>query len=56
MNALFEATIGATEEAIVNALVAGRAMTGHEGHRVTGLPQEKVRDILRRHGRLVAAP
>jgi D-aminopeptidase len=56
MDALFEATIGATEEAIVNALVAGRAMTGHEGHRVQALPQDKVRDILRRHGRLVAAP
>ncbi len=56
MNPLFEATTGATEEAIVNALVAGRTMTGHDGHRVTGLPAEKVREILRRHGRLVAAP
>ena len=53
MGPLFEATVGATEEAIVNALVAGRTMRGHEGHEVLGLPHEKVRDILRRHGLLV---
>ncbi len=56
MDPLFEATIGATEEAIVNALVAGRTMTGIDGHRVVGLPTEKVRDILRRHRRLTGAP
>jgi L-aminopeptidase/D-esterase-like protein len=50
MGPLFEATVGATEEAIVNALVAGRTMRGHEGHEVLGLPQDKVRAILRRHG------
>ena len=50
MGPLFEATVGATEEAIVNALVAGRTMRGHEGHEVLGLPHEKVREILRRHG------
>jgi L-aminopeptidase/D-esterase-like protein len=52
MGPLFEATVGATEEAIVNALVAGRTMTGLKGHRVVGLPHDRVRDILRRHGRL----
>jgi D-aminopeptidase len=52
MGPLFEAAVGATEEAIVNALVAGRTMRGHEGHEVLGLPHEKVRDILRRHGLL----
>jgi D-aminopeptidase len=54
MHGLFEATVGATEEAVVNALVAGRTMVGYKGHKVTGLPHERVRDILRRHGRLVA--
>jgi D-aminopeptidase len=53
MGPLFEATVGATEEAIVNALVAGRTMRGHEGHEVLGLPHGKVQDILRRHGLLV---
>ncbi len=49
MGALFEATVGATEEAIVNALVAGRTTIGFRGHTVVGLPLERVRDILKRH-------
>jgi D-aminopeptidase len=53
MGALFEATVGATEEAILNALVAARTMTGIDGHRVVALPHDRVREILRRHGRLV---
>jgi D-aminopeptidase len=53
MGALFEATVGATEEAILNALVAARTMTGIDGHRVAALPHDRVREILRRHGRLV---
>jgi D-aminopeptidase len=53
MGPLFEATVGATEEAIVNALVAGRTMRGRDGHEVLGLPLEKVREILRRHDLLV---
>jgi D-aminopeptidase len=52
MGPLFEATVGATEEAIVNALVAARTMRGHEGHEVLGLPHDRVREILRRHGLL----
>ncbi len=51
MGALFEATVGATEEAILNALVAARTMTGIDGHRVVALPHDRVREILRRHGR-----
>ena len=52
MAPLFEATVGATEEAVINALVAGRAMTGFHGTTVVGLPHDKVRAILKRHGRL----
>jgi len=50
---LFEATVDATEEAIVNALVAGRTMTGVNGEAVEGLPHDRVREILRKHQRLV---
>lgn len=56
MGPLFEAVVGATEEAIVNALVAGRTMTGHGGRTVIGLPHERVREILRRHGMLREPP
>ncbi len=52
MNPLFEATIDATEEAIVNALVAAKPMVGINGCSVPALPHERVRDILRQYGRL----
>src|SRR5213596_851405 len=40
MDPLFEATVQATEEAILNALVAGRTMVGRDGHTVLGLPHD----------------
>ncbi len=49
---LFDATVNATEEAIINALVAGRDMAGHEGNQVRGIDHGKLREILRIHGRL----
>ena len=51
MNPLFDATIQATEEAIINALVAGETMTGIDGHRVIGLPHDRVRETLRKYNR-----
>jgi D-aminopeptidase len=53
MNPLFEATVQATEESIVNALVAGRTMTGIDNHTVIGLPHDRLRDILKKYNRLV---
>ncbi len=52
LDPIFEATVQASEEAIVNALVAGRTMTGAGGLRVHGLPHERVRELLRAHRRL----
>ncbi|HKS97593.1 MAG TPA: P1 family peptidase [Terriglobia bacterium] len=52
MNPLFAATVEATEEAIVNALVAGQTMTGIDGHVVDGLPHDRLREVLRRYNRL----
>jgi len=54
MNPLFTATVQATEEAIVNALVRGETMIGIDGHRVLGLPHDRLREVLARHGRLGA--
>jgi L-aminopeptidase/D-esterase-like protein len=50
---LFEATIQATEEAIVNAMVAAETMTGVDGLRVTALPHDRLRAALRKYNRLV---
>ena len=49
---LFEATIQATEEAIVNAMVAAQTMTGANGLRVYALPHERLRAALRKYNRL----
>ena len=49
---IFEATVQATEEAIINALVAGETMAGVGGNRVYGIPLDRLRDVLRRHNRL----
>jgi len=49
---LFDATAYATEEAIVNALVAADTMVGVDNHRVEGLPHDRLREVLRTHDRL----
>ena len=52
ISVLFEATVQATEEAIVNALVAGRTMVGINGNTVHELPREQTRKILEKYGRI----
>ncbi|HVS97247.1 MAG TPA: P1 family peptidase [Puia sp.] len=52
INPLFEATIEATEEAIINALFAGRTLTGINGNTVPGLPAAAVMRILREYKRV----
>lgn len=52
MDPLFEAVVGATEEAVVNALVAARTMIGYEGHTVEALPHDRMQVVLKRHGLL----
>jgi len=52
INPLFHATVQATEEAIVNAMVAAETMTGADGVRVYALPHERFRTALRKYNRL----
>jgi L-aminopeptidase/D-esterase-like protein len=49
---LFKGTVEATEEAIVNALIAADTMTGIDGHRFYRLPHAELRALLKRYGRL----
>jgi D-aminopeptidase len=49
---LFKGTVEATEEAIVNALIAADTMTGIDGHRYYRLPHAELRELLKRYGRL----
>jgi D-aminopeptidase len=50
---VFRAAVHATEEAIVNAMVAGKTMVGINGNTVYGLPHDRVREVMRKYGRLV---
>jgi D-aminopeptidase len=52
MDGLFAATVQATEEAIVNAMVAAQDMTGIDGHHVRALPHEQLRAVLAKYNRL----
>ncbi|HET9743594.1 MAG TPA: P1 family peptidase [Terriglobales bacterium] len=54
MSPLFEASIEATEEAIINSLFKATTMTG-EGHAVEALPLDKTLEILRKH-QLISSP
>ncbi len=49
---LFRATVESTEEAIINALIAARDMTGHEGHVVKAIDHEELRSVMREYNRL----
>jgi D-aminopeptidase len=50
---VFAATVQATEEAIINAMVAAETMTGIENHKVIALPHDQLRAILKKYNRLV---
>jgi D-aminopeptidase len=51
MDPLFTAAVQATEEAIVNALVAARTMVGINGYRVEAIPHDRLVDVMRKYGR-----
>ena len=51
LDPIFSATVEATEEAIVNALVANQGMTGRDGHHVDALPHDRLRELLKKYGR-----
>ena len=51
LDGLFNATVQATEEAIVNAMVAARDMQGTEGHSAQALPHDALVRLLKQYGR-----
>jgi D-aminopeptidase len=56
LDPLFNATVEATEEAIVNAMVAARDMQGTEGRYAKAIPHAELVKLLRQYGRLSATP
>src|SRR6267143_77754 len=49
---VFAATVQATEEAVINAMVAAETMTGIENHKVIALPHDRLREVLKKYNRL----
>jgi L-aminopeptidase/D-esterase-like protein len=52
LDPVFRATVEATEEAVVNAMVAAHDMTGADDHRVIALPHDALRAVLKKYNRL----
>jgi D-aminopeptidase len=52
INGLFQATVEATEEAILNGMVAAETMIGRDGHVAQRLPHDQLQEIMRAYGRL----
>jgi D-aminopeptidase len=52
MSPFFEATITATEEAIINALVAAETLSGARNHRAIALPHDRLQQVLRKYNSL----
>jgi L-aminopeptidase/D-esterase-like protein len=51
MDPLFEATVQATQEAILNSMLAADTMTGADGIRVFALPHARLQEALKKYGR-----
>ena len=53
INPLFRETVNATEEAIINSLVAARTMTGINGNTAYAIPHDRLRAVMSKYQRLV---
>ena len=51
ISALFSATVEATEEAIINALIGAETMTGIDGRKVEAIPHARVQELMKKYGR-----
>jgi D-aminopeptidase len=54
INPIFWATVAATEEAIINAMVAAETVTGYKGNTIHALPHDRLKEALRKYNRLNA--
>jgi L-aminopeptidase/D-esterase-like protein len=53
LNPVFNAAILATEEAIINALIAAETMIGQSNHKAYALPHDRLKQVLKKYNRLV---
>ncbi|CAN5862922.1 P1 family peptidase [soil metagenome] len=51
INPIFAATVQATEEAIINAMIGAETMTGINGNTVFAIPHERVKQVMKKYNR-----
>lgn len=56
LDPIFLATVRATEEAVINAMVAAETMKGADDRTVIALPHERLREVLKKYNRLQLSP
>ncbi len=56
LNPMFAAVIQATEESVINAMIAAKTMTGADYWVVPALPHDQLQQVLRKHGMLNETP
>jgi len=52
LDPMFAAVVQATEEAIINGMIAAESMTGIDDHHVTALPHDQLKAVLKKYKRL----
>ena len=52
INPVFAATVQATEEAIINAMIAAETMTGVDGNTVYAIPHDRLKEVMKKYNRL----
>jgi D-aminopeptidase len=52
INPVFLATVQATEESVVNAMIAAETLTGVNGHTVIALPHDRLRELMKKYNRV----
>ena len=52
MNPLFQATIWAVEEAIINAMLGAESMTGVDYLHVPAIPHDRLLEVMRKYNRI----
>jgi L-aminopeptidase/D-esterase-like protein len=52
LDPLFRATVEASEEAVINAMVAAETMVGRNGTKVYAIPHDRLKEALRKYNRL----
>lgn len=54
LNPIFRAVVEATEEAIIDSIVANETMVGRDGNRSIALPHDRLLEVMKHHGRAMS--